>query len=393
MRADLLALTADDLATLTNRGTVKRAAREAGDVEVREEADGTVVVEADDASVVLPAGVPLEDARCTCAAGGAVPPRRARGAGLRGDGRRGARGRRVVEPGRRDRRGPRGCSARGGAAAGADVGRPWRDGDARPLREADGAAARRRGHRPVPRPARPRLRPLRLRRPAALLTRGRRGPRLPRPGPCAGVRRGRAAADRARRPSTMRSPGAPPRPPPRRAAVPASPSAMPSSAEAASPAAGPRSRLPCAVLSRPRARTACRGPRTCVPSSPTSSSGTRPATRRSIRCASRSSWARPCCAATRSAPGRRRRCSSAARAASAETEVGGGRLVGLGTRVRHVGRSSTSTRSSTTRLPTACWRSAARSGTRTRLRRERSPTSPRRASSGRSRSRASVPGS
>ena len=70
MRADLLALTADDLATLTNRGTVKRAAREAGDVVVREAADGLVVVSADDAVVELPPRVPLEDARCSCAAVG-----------------------------------------------------------------------------------------------------------------------------------------------------------------------------------------------------------------------------------------------------------------------------------------------------------------------------------
>ena len=67
MRADLLALTADDLATLTNRGTVKRAAREASDVEVREEADGTVVVKGEDAVVELPAGAPLEDAVSTFA--------------------------------------------------------------------------------------------------------------------------------------------------------------------------------------------------------------------------------------------------------------------------------------------------------------------------------------
>ena len=37
---------------------------------MREEPDGTVVVVGEDAEVVLPAGVPLEDARCTCAAVG-----------------------------------------------------------------------------------------------------------------------------------------------------------------------------------------------------------------------------------------------------------------------------------------------------------------------------------
>ena len=34
MRADLLALTADDLAALTNRGTVKRAQRELDEAEI-----------------------------------------------------------------------------------------------------------------------------------------------------------------------------------------------------------------------------------------------------------------------------------------------------------------------------------------------------------------------
>lgn len=70
MRADLLALTADDLAALTNRGTVKRASKELDGVTVREAGDGTVVATAEDAEVTLPAGAPLEDARCSCPAVG-----------------------------------------------------------------------------------------------------------------------------------------------------------------------------------------------------------------------------------------------------------------------------------------------------------------------------------
>ena len=60
MRADLLALTAEDLAGLTNRGTVKRALREleAGAPELAEADDGTITAVAGDASVTLPAGAP-----------------------------------------------------------------------------------------------------------------------------------------------------------------------------------------------------------------------------------------------------------------------------------------------------------------------------------------------
>ena len=63
VRADLLALTPDDLAALTNRGTVKRALREvdAGQRLARPTTARCVAV-ADDATVTLPAGVPLEDA-------------------------------------------------------------------------------------------------------------------------------------------------------------------------------------------------------------------------------------------------------------------------------------------------------------------------------------------
>lgn len=72
-RADLLHLTPDDLAALTNRGTVKRARRELDDNEVTAELDeaanGTVVAEwSDGVTCTLPGGRTLADARCTCPA-------------------------------------------------------------------------------------------------------------------------------------------------------------------------------------------------------------------------------------------------------------------------------------------------------------------------------------
>ena len=75
VRADLLALTPEDLSVLTSRGAVKRAMREIKAdepaVSVREAGDGTVTADADDGTTVtLPPGSTLEDARCTCAAGG-----------------------------------------------------------------------------------------------------------------------------------------------------------------------------------------------------------------------------------------------------------------------------------------------------------------------------------
>lgn len=72
MRADVLALTADSLAALTNRGLVKRAAREAGAAPpgVAEDADGTLRGSfADGAAPALPVGG-LERASCTCGAVG-----------------------------------------------------------------------------------------------------------------------------------------------------------------------------------------------------------------------------------------------------------------------------------------------------------------------------------
>ncbi len=76
-RHDLLALNADKVAVLSNRGLVKRAAKElsAGKgPELREEVDGTVVgTFADGTEARLPPGVALADAPCTCAA----PPHKA----------------------------------------------------------------------------------------------------------------------------------------------------------------------------------------------------------------------------------------------------------------------------------------------------------------------------
>ncbi|MCB9660578.1 MAG: SWIM zinc finger family protein [Sandaracinaceae bacterium] len=73
MRADLLALTDDDLTALSNRGTVRRARAEtdAGElkVELTVGEDGTLTAAwSDDTTCTLPAGVSLGRARCTCPA-------------------------------------------------------------------------------------------------------------------------------------------------------------------------------------------------------------------------------------------------------------------------------------------------------------------------------------
>lgn len=72
MRGDLLALTPEGLAALTNVGLVKRAQREIEQgrgPQLAEEADGTVVgIFADGVVSRLPPGVPLRDAPCTCGA-------------------------------------------------------------------------------------------------------------------------------------------------------------------------------------------------------------------------------------------------------------------------------------------------------------------------------------
>ena len=166
------------------------------------------------------------------------------------------------------------------------------------------------------------------------VSRSRRLRRASRP------RRGRTAASPPRHRPRPRSPPRPRRGAPSRLASPR-PALAVGDVEAA--LAPPRRlRGGAAVASAARAeragRAGCRGRRTSARSSPTSPSATRAPTRRSTRCGSRSSRARPCCAPTRCAPAASRRCSPAARARRAETEVGGGRLVGLGTRVRQVGR-------------------------------------------------------
>src|SRR5215475_11005011 len=71
MRADLIALTADDLASFSNRGLTRRAEQEASggklSCEITEDADGTVTVRwSDDVECRLPAGARLTDSRCSC---------------------------------------------------------------------------------------------------------------------------------------------------------------------------------------------------------------------------------------------------------------------------------------------------------------------------------------
>jgi hypothetical protein len=72
-RPELLALSVDDLAVLTNRGVVKRAQREldSGEVtgEVTESADGTVVARwSDGVECSLPTGKVVGDGKCNCSA-------------------------------------------------------------------------------------------------------------------------------------------------------------------------------------------------------------------------------------------------------------------------------------------------------------------------------------
>jgi hypothetical protein len=74
-RADLLALTLDDLTALTNRGTVKRAQREVEANEctstLAEADDGTVTAQwSDGVECRVPAGKVLRDGHCSCAAVG-----------------------------------------------------------------------------------------------------------------------------------------------------------------------------------------------------------------------------------------------------------------------------------------------------------------------------------
>jgi hypothetical protein len=72
-RPDLLVLSPDDLAVLTNRGTVKRAQREleSGEVtgELTESSEGEIVARwSDGVECRLPAGKVMGEGRCTCAA-------------------------------------------------------------------------------------------------------------------------------------------------------------------------------------------------------------------------------------------------------------------------------------------------------------------------------------
>jgi hypothetical protein len=75
LRADLLALSLDDLAALTNRGTVKRAQREIDTNErtgeITESPEGDVTAKwSDGVECRLAAGAVLADGRCSCAAAG-----------------------------------------------------------------------------------------------------------------------------------------------------------------------------------------------------------------------------------------------------------------------------------------------------------------------------------
>ncbi|MCA9057626.1 MAG: hypothetical protein KDA85_03975, partial [Planctomycetaceae bacterium] len=68
-RPDLLALTADDLSTLSNRGTVKRALREldSGEMtcEIQDEAGDLLFVWSDGINCRFPEGKSVHDAICS----------------------------------------------------------------------------------------------------------------------------------------------------------------------------------------------------------------------------------------------------------------------------------------------------------------------------------------
>lgn len=71
MRADLLALTADDLTSFSNRGLTRRAEQEAGSTgltcEIAETTEGTVTVRwSDGVECSFPGGARLTDSRCSC---------------------------------------------------------------------------------------------------------------------------------------------------------------------------------------------------------------------------------------------------------------------------------------------------------------------------------------
>ena len=77
MRQDLLALTDEDLATMSNIGSVRRARREVEEksvtVELAEDSAGTVTARwSDGPTATLPGGGTLDSSRCTCPAVGTV---------------------------------------------------------------------------------------------------------------------------------------------------------------------------------------------------------------------------------------------------------------------------------------------------------------------------------
>ena len=70
-RPDLLALTDAVLEDLTNKGTVRRARKELGQIpcSISEDADGSVTVSGEDGtSCVLPPNRPFDQWTCTCLA-------------------------------------------------------------------------------------------------------------------------------------------------------------------------------------------------------------------------------------------------------------------------------------------------------------------------------------
>src|ERR1051325_1138845 len=70
-RADLLALTTDDLTALTNRGTVNRAERELQELtcQIQEEADATVTfIWSDGVRCTIPGKKTVAQAMCSCPA-------------------------------------------------------------------------------------------------------------------------------------------------------------------------------------------------------------------------------------------------------------------------------------------------------------------------------------
>src|SRR5260221_10760373 len=71
MRMDLLTLTPDDLITLSNRGTVKRAQHdlETLTADITEDANGALIIRWSDGNIcTFPAEIPLARSLCSCSA-------------------------------------------------------------------------------------------------------------------------------------------------------------------------------------------------------------------------------------------------------------------------------------------------------------------------------------